>query len=51
VGVNLLNVGLHSYGFTDLAANSLFSFCAFELVFIAITTIIIRRQKTLSGYL
>jgi len=30
-GVNLLNVGLHSYGFTDGAALNLFAFILFEL--------------------
>tara|TARA_Y100001970_G_scaffold293920_1_gene444622 strand:- start:2408 stop:4264 length:1857 start_codon:yes stop_codon:yes gene_type:complete len=31
-GVNLLNVGLHSYGFTDSVATNLFLFIAFEIV-------------------
>lgn len=34
VGVNLLSVGLHSYGFTDTAANGLMFFCAAEVLFI-----------------
>ncbi len=34
-GVNLLSVGLHSYGFTEGAAFSFFAFCALELVFAA----------------
>ena len=33
-GVNLLNVGLHSYGFTDSVANNLFLFIFIELVFV-----------------
>ncbi len=33
-GVNLLNVGLHSYGFTDAAATGLYVFCAAELFLI-----------------
>ena len=32
-GVNLLNVGLHSYGFTDNVALNLFIFIAIELLF------------------
>ena len=32
-GVNLLSVGLHSYGFTDSIATNLFAFIAFELLF------------------
>lgn len=38
VGVNLLSVGLHSYGFTDVAANGLMIFCGAEVVFIATIT-------------
>jgi ABC-type transport system involved in cytochrome c biogenesis permease subunit len=33
-GVNLLNVGLHSYGFTENIAFNLFLFCAIEMVFL-----------------
>ena len=32
-GVNLLNVGLHSYGFTDNVATNLFLFIGFEFIF------------------
>ena len=32
-GVNLLSVGLHSYGFTDNVALNLFIFIGFELLF------------------
>ena len=32
-GVNLLNVGLHSYGFTDNVALNLFTFISIELLF------------------
>ena len=32
-GVNLLSVGLHSYGFTDGAAFNLFAFIIFEISF------------------
>ncbi len=36
LGVNLLGVGLHSYGFTSGLATNLFAYTAFELLFIAI---------------
>jgi ABC-type transport system involved in cytochrome c biogenesis permease subunit len=36
-GVNLLNVGLHSYGFTDGAATKLMAYCAGELAFMTVT--------------
>jgi ABC-type transport system involved in cytochrome c biogenesis permease subunit len=35
-GVNLLNVGLHSYGFTTGAATKLFSYCGGEFLFIVL---------------
>ncbi len=35
-GVNLLNTGLHSYGFTDSAAIALFAFCGLELLIISV---------------
>ncbi|MDB5047699.1 MAG: hypothetical protein JWO30_770 [Fibrobacteres bacterium] len=35
-GVNLLNVGLHSYGFTQGAATKLFAYCGGELLFMAV---------------
>ncbi len=35
-GVNLLNVGLHSYGFTDSIALNLCIFCGAELLFVII---------------
>jgi ABC-type transport system involved in cytochrome c biogenesis permease subunit len=34
VGVNLLSVGLHSYGFTDVAADGLLAFCALEFTYV-----------------
>ena len=34
-GVNLLNVGLHSYGFTDNIASNLAIFCIAEILFLA----------------
>ena len=36
VGVNLLSVGLHSYGFTNAAATSLLVFCVLEISFVSI---------------
>ena len=36
-GVNLLNVGLHSYGFTDNVATNLFLFIFIEFLFALIT--------------
>jgi ABC-type transport system involved in cytochrome c biogenesis permease subunit len=36
-GVNLLNVGLHSYGFTTGAATKLFAYCGGELLFMLVT--------------
>ena len=36
VGVNLLSVGLHSYGFTTAAATSLLAFCIAEISFVII---------------
>jgi len=46
VGVNLLSVGLHSYGFTDVAANSLMVFCGTEIVLIGgVTVMAVRRSK------
>jgi len=38
LGVNLLGVGLHSYGFTSGLARGLMIACAFELVFVLLTT-------------
>ena len=40
-GINLLGVGLHSYGFTSGIAKALFTYIGFELVFIAVTATII----------
>lgn len=42
-GVNLLGVGLHSYGFTDGAALSLIGFIVFEMILIGGLTISARR--------
>jgi ABC-type transport system involved in cytochrome c biogenesis permease subunit len=40
-GINLLGVGLHSYGFTSGIAKALFIYIGSELVFIAVTSTII----------
>ena len=44
-GVNLLNVGLHAYGFTDSAMYLLGAFIGAEILFIAISSIVIGRNK------
>jgi hypothetical protein len=48
VGVNLLSVGLHSYGFTDVAATGLSYFCVIETSFVAVMVIAyhFRRKHT-----
>ena len=46
-GVNLLNVGLHSYGFTDNVATNLFMFIAIELVF-TMTLYSLNKKRKLS---
>jgi hypothetical protein len=47
LGVNLLGVGLHSYGFTSSGAAVLFGFIGAETLFLiaAITLIIIRKRR------
>ena len=37
LGVNLLGVGLHSYGFTSGLATAFFGALAFECAFVAVT--------------
>jgi ABC-type transport system involved in cytochrome c biogenesis permease subunit len=44
-GVNLLGVGLHSYGFTSGIARSLFLFIAFEVLFMAVTSFMLLTGK------
>lgn len=44
-GVNLLGVGMHSYGFTFGIARWLFGFVIAELVFILVALMLIRRSK------
>lgn len=45
IGVNLLGVGLHSYGFTEAAATGLLAFCTVEIVIIGGLTLYICRKK------
>ena len=44
-GVNLLNVGLHSYGFTDNVATNLFLFILFEFLFAIIMYSICKKYR------
>jgi ABC-type transport system involved in cytochrome c biogenesis permease subunit len=46
-GVNLLGVGLHSYGFTSGVANALFIFIAFELLFVVIMLMVLKTGSKL----
>ena len=43
-GVNLLSVGLHSYGFTSGIAASLIIYAVFEIIFLLVTTFFISRK-------
>ena len=45
IGVNLLSVGLHSYGFTDSAANGLMALCGGEFLYVGVMTGLRLRQK------
>lgn len=42
VGVNLLGVGLHSYGFSSTGANSLFTYMGVEVLFLIVSVLVIR---------
>jgi hypothetical protein len=44
-GVNLLSVGLHSYGFTSGIANALTGYVLVELVFLAVTVPLLGQKK------
>ena len=48
-GVNLLNVGLHSYGFTDNVATNLFLFIFAELVVTSGLYILIKKKRIKNG--
>ncbi len=45
-GVNLLSVGLHSYGFIDGVAEGFAIFCAAEIILISALTLKIKTQKS-----
>ena len=47
-GVNLLNVGLHSYGFTEGAAFNLALFCASEVLLIAALAVLAKTRMRLA---
>ena len=42
-GVNLLGVGMHSYGFTSGIARWLLAFVGIEVIFIAVALVLIRK--------
>ena len=44
-GVNLLSVGLHSYGFTDNVATNLFAFISIEIVFCSTLYFLIKKKN------
>ena len=48
-GVNLLNVGLHSYGFTEGAAFNLALFCAAEMLLIAALALLAQTRVRLAA--
>jgi hypothetical protein len=48
-GINLLGVGLHSYGFTSGVANSLAAYVAAEMAFMGVTGTLIRRARRRDG--
>jgi hypothetical protein len=45
LGINLLGVGLHSYGFTDSMFTGFIAYIAFEAVFLAVTLGLIALRK------
>ncbi len=44
-GVNLLSIGLHSYGFTSGIANTLLIYVFCEIIFLAVTLSLVKRSK------
>ncbi|MGA1529134.1 MAG: cytochrome C assembly protein, partial [Kiritimatiellia bacterium] len=46
LGVNLLGVGLHSYGFTSGLARGMWTSIAIEVLFMAVTVPLALRKKT-----
>jgi ABC-type transport system involved in cytochrome c biogenesis permease subunit len=47
-GVNLLGVGMHSYGFTSGIARGLLIFVGAELIFMAVALLLIRKQPSIT---
>ncbi len=45
VGVNLLGIGLHSYGFTSVGAHYLFLYIAFEIVYLVAFSFLIKKME------
>lgn len=43
-GVNLLSVGLHSYGFTSGAATGLAAYVVCEILFLAIAVVVLNKK-------
>lgn len=48
LGVNLLGVGLHSYGFTDAMRNGFFKYVYAEGIFVAVSLIVLRLRDQLT---
>ena len=48
-GVNLLGVGMHSYGFTSGVARWLLAFVGVEVIFLAVTLVLIRKYPAPGG--
>ncbi len=48
-GVNLLSIGLHSYGFTSGAANNLIIYVVCELLFLIVSLWMIRHKVSLGN--
>lgn len=48
VGVNLLGVGLHSYGFSSIGANALFAYIGGEILFLVITGFVIKKSGSVN---
>lgn len=44
IGVNLLGVGLHSYGFSSIGANTLIGYIGFEVLYLILSAVLIRRR-------
>jgi ABC-type transport system involved in cytochrome c biogenesis permease subunit len=46
IGVNLLGIGLHSYGFSSTGAGVFFAYIGIECVFLVVSALIISSKKT-----